>query len=183
MQFREPHRSSVIKRHVSCISECFRYNSIDDNNIVITISNSSVWSYIKQEKSLCVFTVSPQNIFATTLSCWWPNVEAIPVPVIIFSYLICNNVVNQQQLCSAPCSCVKAINDWLLKISVICSNVLYFFAKGKEVQTSEWRSWKSDECGKCLFLAAYVFLGVGLHQAPCKILQVGKQIRSLEAVE
>lgn len=135
------------------------------------------------KKKVCVFTVSPQNMFATTLSCWWPNVEAIPVPVIIFSYLICNNVVNQQQLCSAPCSCVKAINDWLLKISVICSNVLYFFAKGEEVQTSERRSWKSDECGKCLFLAAYVFLGVGLHQVTCKILQVGKQIRSLEAVE
>lgn len=110
------------------------------------------------------------------------NVSDIFQLMIIILWFPSVTVVNQQ-LCSAPCSCVKAINDWLLKISVICSNVLYFFTKGEEVQTSEWRSWKSDECGKCLFLAAYVFFGIGLHQAPCKILQVGKGIRSLEAVE
>lgn len=61
---------------------------------------------------------------------------------------------------SAPRRCVKAINDWHLWNSVIWSNILCcLFIKGKEVQTSEWRSWKSDERGKCLFLAARVVLG------------------------
>ena len=128
--------------------------------------------YWTRKRVMCVCCTS-SDMF-TTLPRWWSYTEVIPVPVLslIFSYFIFNITVNHS---SAPCRCVRSFSDLHLSVSIICSNSSYvFFIKGKEGQTAEWRPWKSDERGKYLFLAARVCLVVGEHQAPCKILQVGK---------